>query len=142
MWSKDCTTNRIHASFKCLIQTFIFVLGNTVAFHFILIYTEARVNLSTRYPIYDLKRVTCERFQFTFVSEIWVISSSKMLCTAHIQFRTMEKGNWSQWIMGSFPNMLLSVVSRFSTLKYHSTSLSGAVARGLCSVNFGLTRTS
>jgi len=70
MWSKDCTTNRINTSFKYLIQTFILVLEHTVAFHLILIYTDARVNLSTPYPIYDLKRVTCEIFLFTFVSEL------------------------------------------------------------------------
>ena len=43
-------------------------------------------------------------------------------------------------MIGSFPNMLLSAVSRFYTLKFQSTSLSGAVAHGLCSLNFGLTK--
>lgn len=141
MWSKDCTTDRIHTSFKYLIQTFIFVLEHTVAFHLIMIYTDARINPSTPYPIYDLKRVTCERFLFTLVSDMWVVITSKMICTAHLQFRKRENGDWSQWMIGSFPNMLLSAVSRFYTLKFHSTSLSGAVTRGLCSLNFSLTRT-
>jgi hypothetical protein len=34
--------------------------------------------------------------------------------------------------------MFLSAVSRFCTLKFHPTNLPGAVARGFCSVNFGL----
>jgi hypothetical protein len=34
-------------------------------------------------------------------------------------------------------NMLLNAVSRFYILKFHSTSLFGAVICGLCSVNFG-----
>ena len=37
--------------------------------------------------------------------------------------------------------MLLRAVSRFYTLKFHSTSPFDAVGRGLCSVNFGLTKT-
>jgi len=92
MGSKDCSANIIHTSFKFVIQIFILVLEHTVTFHLILIYTDARVNLSTPYSISDLKRVACERFLFTFVSEIRVIISSKMLCTAHLQFRTRGKG--------------------------------------------------
>jgi len=44
-------------------------------------------------------------------------------------------------MIGSIANTLLRAVSRFYALKFHSTRLSGVLARGIYPVNFGLTRT-